>query len=249
MAETAFTTDALTVSPPLNARERSYLTRLTHSAGAARRPGYHCPWKPSSDGSTLVPASQFGTKEPLAEWAAYLARDLFGPDGPTHHGRALKGFTYNHVITGTVTVEGPAPNDRWSLECTPDGMLVRREHMPCASCWTGLLLTVRPTVAYRFIHPVGAANLTDGHFPNFDHDDLEAACLAGPLQPVGHTTRPVTWPLNRDFDECWWIDLEVTPDARPLGSPETTPKTGKVIPFPGAFPSRPQSSDGFGRAG
>ncbi len=158
----------------------------------------------------------FGTKEPLAEWAAYLSTHLLGPDGPARHGGALKGFTYDHRLLGEVQVDGRSRTDRWTLCGTADGLVVERTSMPCASCWAEMLLMVRPTVAYRFIHPVRAANLVDGRFPGFDHEGMEAECLTGTRGPVGATVLPVTWPLRRAFYESWWIDTEAFPDAKPF---------------------------------
>lgn len=49
MGATTDTDDVLTVCPPLNRREQSYIRRLTRSAESRtiRRPGYHCPWEPT----------------------------------------------------------------------------------------------------------------------------------------------------------------------------------------------------------
>ncbi|WP_370327567.1 hypothetical protein [Euzebya sp.] len=86
--------------------------------------------------------------------------------------------------------------------------------MPCASCWAEVLLAVRPTQAYRFVHPVRAANLIDGRFPRFDHEAMEEECLSRTWSPIGPTRREVVWPsAPRWLDEDWWVDTDVTPDA------------------------------------
>lgn len=225
-------TDTLTVSPPLNASERAHLRRLSNAA-PVRTPGYHSPWAPCDDGTTLEVFEEFGTKQPVAEWAAYLATHLLGPTGPDRHGRALKGFTYDHTLLGDVEVQGRAGGDVWTLRCREDGITVHRDSMPCASCWAGALLDMRPTCAYRFIHPVREANLIDGHDVNFDHDGMEAECLSRTWAPVGPTTREVTWPMPRDYYEGWWIDLALTPDAKPFTwRLDDDPSGGDVIDFP-----------------
>ena len=179
MASYSIITDTLTVSPPLNSRERAYLRRLNGSAPVGT-PGSHCPWEPSDDGTTLTIFEEFGTKQPVAEWTAYLAGHLLGPTGPERSGRRLKGFTYDHTLRGDVRVQGMGHGDVWTLRCRGDGITVHRDSMPCASCWAGALVGYRPTCAYRFIHPVHEANLLDGHDVYFDHDGMEELC------PVTH---------------------------------------------------------------
>ncbi|CAN5304718.1 hypothetical protein BH23ACT9_BH23ACT9_32130 [soil metagenome] len=216
MGATTFTDDTITVSPPLNPREVSYLRRLNRSAeGRIARPGNHLPWWPSEDGTRLH-LPPFGTREPIAEWASYLRTHLLGPSGPRLHGRWLSDFTYDHHLQGGLSVSGRAPTDRWTLECRPEGLVVRRQSMPCPACWAELLLWVRPTVAYRFLHPVRDANLVDGQMPAFDHDELGEACRTQSWAPAGTTTRPVVWPMPvTGHFHGWWIDLDATPDAVP----------------------------------
>lgn len=232
MASYSIITDTLTVSPPLNSRERAYFRRLNGSAPVGT-PGYHCPWEPSDDGTTLTIFEEYGTKQPVAEWTAYLAGHLLGPTGPGRFGRRLKGFTYDHTLRGDVRVQGMGHGDVWTLRCREDGITVHRDSMPCASCWSGALLGYRPTCAYRFIHPVHEANLLDGHDVDFDHDGMEELCLSRTWSPVGPTTREVTWPMPHHYFEGWWIDLDLTPDAKPF-SFQAPPSDATVIDFPTA---------------
>jgi hypothetical protein len=261
MALTVHTTDVLTVTPPLNRQEQRYLRGLSRDAGGAiRRPGIFCPWEPADDGATLHVFEEWGTKQPLAEWAAYLASHLLGPDSPRLHGRLLKGFTYDHVLTGRVEVEGQAAGDRWTLVAGQDGVAVERRHMPCASCWTSALLSARPTEAYRFVHPVREANLIDGRLPRFDHRAMEVECRSRTWAPVGATRRDVLWPpAPRWLD--WWIDTDVHPDALPFGwgddaAEDTPPDVGEVdpwrtaeqaVPLAEVIPIAPRGGRGAGR--
>lgn len=210
------TDDTLTVDPPLNPRERAYLRRLGRGTPSRGRwPGSSLPWTIGDDGATLSMDVEFGTKEPIAEWVVFLRTHLLGEEGPALVGRTFAGFTYDHRVLGEATVTGEIRTDRWTLIADEDGVVVDRFSMPCPSCWAGTLLTVRPSNAYRFLHPVAEGNMLDGRVPELParHD---ARCITFGWPPV-ERQRSITWPWSPDFLHDWWIDLSRNPDARPLG--------------------------------
>lgn len=235
MAVTVHTLDPLVVDPPLNARERRYLRGITRQRSRLDpTPGPRSPWVPSEDGRSLyVPVA--GTSEPVAEWAVFLIDALLGPGGPDRHGTDLSGFTHDHRVRGRVRVEGPSRWDCWTLLADDDEVQVQRTHMPCAACWVDALLESRPTAAYRFLHPVREANLVDGTVPDFDHVAMARACREAPCRPVGATIRPVAFPVPVDLTQEWWVDLALTPDARPLRERDPLappPPLGRVLIYP-----------------
>ena len=210
------TDDTLTIDPPLNPRERAYLRRLGRGVPQRGRwPGYWLPWVVSDDGTALSLEIEYGTKEPLAEWVAFLGTHLLGDEGPTRTGRTFAGFTYDHRILGEASVTGEVPTDRWTIVVDDHGVAVDRFSLPCAWCWASVLMTVRPSNAYRFLHPVAEGNMLDGRIPQQParHD---ARCVTFGWPPV-ERRRAITWPWSPDFHHDWWIDLTRTPDARPLG--------------------------------
>lgn len=215
-------TGQLAITPPLNAKERPYLRRISRgSSKTVRRPGYTCPWEASDDGASLTVSTPYGTKEPVAEWLSYLCTHLFGSSGDQQFGRRLVGFTYEHRITGSVAVEGRTNGDKWTLSADEEGVWVDRVDLPCPACWADTLMVVRPSHAYRFTHPDPQANVSDGAYPHLDPDTYEDECLTGTWTPVGPSRRQITWPWVADVWGNWWIDLQTTPNAIPLRWPGT----------------------------
>lgn len=206
----------LSVDPPLGRREIIYLRRLNVSSGRGRRPGDHCPWSPTDDGTMLAVSDEFGTAEPVAEWASYLRTHLLGAGDGRRHDRESAGFTVDHRLTGTVHVRGQSHGDQWTLVVDDIGVVVHREHLPCPACWSEVLICARPSAAYRFQHPVRAANLIDGTDVDLDPGRYEVECRSTTWAPVGRTRRSVEWPWSPDLSSGWWIDLEATPHAVPF---------------------------------
>lgn len=82
----------------------------------AGQPGLWCQWVPSEDG-TRIKWDQGEKFYDPADWMEYIIDHFLKPGavGALHNGNELEGFTFDHVVSGTIEAQGEDPDDRWLL--------------------------------------------------------------------------------------------------------------------------------------
>lgn len=142
---------AVDITPPLNEHEISYLEDFNqtihqtyaddrplavypagtprtglpevtnHFLAPAPKPGIHCGWTVSEDGSELVTAGDSDHDYDHPEWLAFLIEHLFDPENPDaliHRHRGddprLKHFTA-HTFRGVLAADGEGDDDDWYI--------------------------------------------------------------------------------------------------------------------------------------
>ena len=103
---------------PYNTTELDYADGMVIDANEAPNgvPGLWCQWVPNDDGDAIVwdEGEKFYDSE---EWIAWLIEHLLKPGAVAQQ----KGddrfveFTFDHVVNGTVEVQGEEPADKWAI--------------------------------------------------------------------------------------------------------------------------------------
>jgi len=133
----------VTIEPPLNASEISYLIDFAGTRRMNRRmgplfvdggeadiidgnrppegqPGLWCQWVPNKEGTALE-WDQGEKFYESAAWMKYLIDNLLALSAQGYVARhvdedpRLYHFTFNHVLNGTIYAQGEDPDDRWML--------------------------------------------------------------------------------------------------------------------------------------
>jgi hypothetical protein len=133
-------TGHVTVTPPLNPAEITYLRKFADSRRMNRpegpydttdyyygqltqeqlnrppagQPGLWCNWAPTDDGATI----QWNQAEKFyysTEWMQYLVDHFLKPGGHAHGEPGFDEFTFDHVVNGTIDAQGDDPDDTWQL--------------------------------------------------------------------------------------------------------------------------------------
>jgi hypothetical protein len=93
------------------------------------QPGLWCQWVPDDDGLFIRwdEAEKFYY---AAEWMAYLIDHFLKPGAvaSTTGDPRFEGFTFDHVVNGTIDAQGEDPEDRWRLVVEDNGVRVVRAH-------------------------------------------------------------------------------------------------------------------------
>jgi hypothetical protein len=144
-----YTTDfygAVSVEPPLNEDERTYLRKFAETRRLDRergpyfvdgsgfagqghdsdirdynnppegQPGLWCQWVPIDDGTAIEWDGQEKFYE-AEEWMAYLIDHFLKPgaEASKSDDPQFAGFTFDHVVNGTIEAQGEDPDDKWRL--------------------------------------------------------------------------------------------------------------------------------------
>ena len=145
-----YTTDfegSVTIEPPLNDAEITYLKafagtrRMSRRSGpyfvegggfrgqdheadvidsnrpAAGQPGLWCGWVPDDFGEVLVWDGIENFYESRS-WMAYLIDHFLKPGAAAQGAPGFEDFTFDHVVNGTIEAQGEDPSDRWRLIVT-----------------------------------------------------------------------------------------------------------------------------------
>lgn len=134
----------VTIEPPLNPSERDYLLKFAntrhmdrgngqyhvdngrdndydydvrdHNRPPAEQPGLWCQWVPTADGSALEWDGGEKFYNPV-EWMQYIINHFLkdGAEASNTTDPQFTGFTFNHVLNGTIVAQGEDPGDRWLL--------------------------------------------------------------------------------------------------------------------------------------
>lgn len=151
MGYTTYFSGAVDITPPLNEHEISYLedfSQTIHKTYAdnrplavypvdtpdaqlpevvenfqapAPKPGIHCTWTVTDNGSQLVTADDSDHNYDHPQWLAFLIEHLFDPANPDaliHRHRGddprLKHFTA-HTFRGVLSADGEGDDDHWYI--------------------------------------------------------------------------------------------------------------------------------------
>lgn len=140
----------MSLSPPLNEHERSYLrdfidTRHTSTehglldvtAGPYVRgndpqgdkPGIWCHWIADEDGNLVWDEGEKTYDH--EQWLVWLIEHLFGPEAHAYvnahlsEDPRLAQFTCDHVVAGEVDARGEEPDDMWRITATDNDVHVQ----------------------------------------------------------------------------------------------------------------------------
>lgn len=98
------------------------------------QPGLWCQWEASDDGTEI--SWDGGEKFYEADsWMQYLVENLFSPnarefiDEHVDEHPALRHFTCDHVLNGTIQAQGEDDDDRWDLVVTDNLVQIRTYSM------------------------------------------------------------------------------------------------------------------------
>lgn len=150
MSYTTFFSGTLTVTPPLNEHERSFLwdfneTRhtstqhgLLDTAGPlldgndpqGGKPGIWCQWIANENGDLVWDEDE--TTYDHDAWLVWLIEHLLGPESRDFvqehldEDPRLAHFTHDHVVNGVVDAQGEDSGDLWRIKVTDSNVEVQR---------------------------------------------------------------------------------------------------------------------------
>ncbi|MGE7438007.1 hypothetical protein [Kitasatospora sp. NPDC001175] len=144
MGYTTEFTGHVTITPPLNPTEITYLRKFADTRRMNRdngpyfvnggapygqahdpdirdynrppegQPGLWCKWEPNDDG-TAIEWNGIEKFYDATEWMAYLIDHFLKPSGHAQGQPGFEKFTFDHVVNGTIDAQGEDPCDVWQL--------------------------------------------------------------------------------------------------------------------------------------
>ena len=142
-----YTTDfygSVTVEPPLNQAEITYLRKFSdtrrmdrkrgpyfvegsglfgqgqdedirdYNRPPAGQPGLWCKWEPTDDGTAIRWTGEEKFYD-ATEWMQYLIDHFLKPGARAARTGGFEGFTFDHVVNGTIDAYGEESGDVWRL--------------------------------------------------------------------------------------------------------------------------------------
>lgn len=119
------------IEPPLNTAEIDYLIWWSKRDHREWNEFAYCDWVPSADGTKLLhngAEKSYGAQE----WVHYIISNCLMP-GAVMQGYPMlaelsryRGFTFDHILNGTVAARGENADDRWQLIVT-DNIVTTKE--------------------------------------------------------------------------------------------------------------------------
>lgn len=141
----------VTIDPPLNTDERSYMKDFCESRRVRRldgkpyvitrnhddvesqngppegQPGLWCDWRVSDDGM-IIEWSGMEKFYNADQWMRYLIDHFLSPGAyaqqDTDQDLRLGNFTFNHIVNGVIYAQGEDPDDKWMLSVENNAVYV-----------------------------------------------------------------------------------------------------------------------------